>query len=361
MFEIFKGKARFTIPVVISNLITLWSTTRDWVISKRHWIHFRGWAPYTYKSNNTTSVWCRCSHSCKGIFDCYFLSLLHFCIPVLELNGLMTSVSGNGLVCLGVWKRSPCPCVWLGVGGLQKSKDDWLWTLQPDDGPTSFSPRKQRKTLFKIQQLFKVLPYLLPLKNPPTPFCQTETLPLFGVPGGSLFTFTLRGVLASAGCSWVGDWSLSWGEGEGSCGDGDCNWGRDCEMGDWSWGAGDFSWAEGWGTGDWSWGPPPGVDESSLLSLAPVGPLRHGSSWVRGSMSTGPPDIWDKTQEKNINYGTEIDEEVMEEQMVKRVQRLKSEWNGGRRNGEHQETRRPTQRSKGREIQRPQLVAQSAV
>lgn len=123
------------------------------------------------------------------------------------------------------------------------------------------------------------------------PLCQADTLPRFGVPGGSLFTFTLRVLLASAGCSWVGDWSLSWGEGEGSCGDGDCNWGRDCEMGDWSWGAGDWSWAGGWGTGDWSWGPPPGVDESSLPCLAPVGPLRHGSSWVRGSMSTGPPDI----------------------------------------------------------------------
>lgn len=55
---------------------------------------------------------------------CICSLLWHFCLPVFDANGLMMSVSGNGLVCLGVWKESPCPCVWLGVGGLQKSNDD---------------------------------------------------------------------------------------------------------------------------------------------------------------------------------------------------------------------------------------------
>lgn len=51
--------------------------------------------------------------------------IISSCIPVLELNGLMTSASGKGLLSFAVWKGSPCPwaCAWLGVGGLQKSKD----------------------------------------------------------------------------------------------------------------------------------------------------------------------------------------------------------------------------------------------
>lgn len=64
------------------------------------------------------------------------------CLPVLELNMLIMSVSGKGLLSLGVWKGSPCPwaATWLGVGELQKSKAGWLWMLQPDGGPTSFRP-----------------------------------------------------------------------------------------------------------------------------------------------------------------------------------------------------------------------------
>lgn len=67
------------------------------------------------------------------------------CLPVLELNKLMMSVSGKGLLSLGVWKGSPCPwaATWLGVGELQKSKAGWLWMLQPEGGPTSFRPLKQ--------------------------------------------------------------------------------------------------------------------------------------------------------------------------------------------------------------------------
>lgn len=43
---------------------------------------------------------------------------------------------------------------------------------------------------------------------PPSPH-SAEAVPLLGVPGGSLFTVALRGVLASLGWSWVGDCSLS--------------------------------------------------------------------------------------------------------------------------------------------------------
>lgn len=132
---------------------------------------------------------------------------------------------------------------------------------------------------------------------------RAETVPLLGVPGGSLFTFTLRGVLASPGWSWVGDCSLSWGEGEWSWGDGDCNCGRDWgwDRGDWSWGTGDWSVAGGWGPGDWSWGPPPGFGVSSLPCLAPAGPLKPGSIWERGSISTDTLEIYrQETNEKEM-------------------------------------------------------------
>lgn len=58
---------------------------------------------------------------------------------------LFRSVSGKGLLSLGVWKGSPCPwaATWLGVGELQKSKDGWLWMLQPEGGPTSFRPERK--------------------------------------------------------------------------------------------------------------------------------------------------------------------------------------------------------------------------
>lgn len=78
--------------------------------------------------------------------DFFNAKVLHaVCLPVLELNALIRSVSGKGLLSLGVWKGSPWPwaATWLGVGELQKSKDGWLWMLQPDGGPTSFRPGKQ--------------------------------------------------------------------------------------------------------------------------------------------------------------------------------------------------------------------------
>lgn len=108
--------------------------------------------------------------------------------------------------------------------------------------------------------------------------------------GGSLFTLTLRGVLTSAGCSWVGDCSLSWGVGEWRWGEGDCICERD--RGDWSWAL------AVWGPGDWSRGPPAGFADSSLPCLAPHGPLRPGSSWARASPSPAPPDIWGVGSEK---------------------------------------------------------------
>lgn len=52
----------------------------------------------------------------------------------------MTSASGKGLLSLGVCKRSPWPCCWLGVAGLQKSNDCCVWRLQPEVGPPSTSP-----------------------------------------------------------------------------------------------------------------------------------------------------------------------------------------------------------------------------
>lgn len=146
-----------------------------------------------------------------------------------------------------------------------------------------------------------------------------ETVPLLGVPGGSLFTLTLRGLLVSPSWSWVGDCSLSWGDGEWSWGDGDCKWGRDWgwDRGDWSWGIGDWSWTGGWdwGFGEWSWGPPPGVVESSPPCLAPLVPLRPGISWVRGSMSTGPPETWEWETESEAE--TNWNEDDMEKGKMK--------------------------------------------
>lgn len=95
------------------------------------------------------------ANSLSVIFHCccFFFFLLY--VPVLELKGLITSASGKGLLSLGVWKGSPCPCpcpcawvcvCWLGVGGLQKSNEDWLWRLQPDGGPPSLSPGKHTHT-----------------------------------------------------------------------------------------------------------------------------------------------------------------------------------------------------------------------
>lgn len=274
---------------------------------------------------------------------------------------LLTSVWSEWVDDVRLWKWTG---VFRGLEGVTLSlRLAWSWGAAEIKRWLTLNTAARRRTNIvqsykSIKSPFKICffnhNFILFSSKEHQPFCQAETLPLFGVPGGSLFTFILRGVLASAGCSWVGDWSLSWGEGEGSCGDGDCNWGRDCDMGDWSWGAGDWSWAGGWGTGDWSWGPPPGVGESSLPCLAPGGPLRHGSSWVRGSMSTGPPDIWDRNQEKkNINSGTEMWWKALKAQKGKRK-------SGGRRNGENQETWKQTKRSKASEFQRAQLVAQPA-
>lgn len=91
------------------------------------------------------------------------------------------------------------------------------------------------------------------------------------------------------GCSWVGDCSLSLGDGEWSCGDGDCK--RGCDSGDCSGGPGDWSCPGVWGAGEWSWGPAAGAAASSAPCLATLWPLGVGGSWAVASVSEAPLDI----------------------------------------------------------------------
>lgn len=239
------------------------------------------------------------------------------------------SVSGNGLVCLGVWKGSPCPCVWLGVGVLQKSKDDWLWTLQPDDGPTSFSPTKQWKTL-KYDNFYNNL--ILSSSNENRPFCQAETLT--SVWSARRLSFHIY----TAGSAGLGRLQLSgWLEFELG--------GRRVKLRWWWLQLGKRLWDWGlklrrrglelsWGLGDWRLELGASSRGWWILATLP-GPSRASQAWQqlgeRIHVNRATRYLRQKPKKHKWGSGGRAHGE-------KHSKAQKYEWSGGRRNGENQET-----------------------